>query len=79
MKETVGVVNMTDANGSEVTGALLIKTNGPDFVIIAGKIWNLPVGEHPIHVHESWQVQGQTYNDSWFSGINFAHLGAIHK
>ena len=52
MKETVGVVNMTDANGSEVTGALLIKTNGPDLVIIAGKIWNLPVGEHPIHIHE---------------------------
>merc|ERR1711963_27236 len=45
MKETVGVVNMTDANGSEVTGTLLIKTNGPDLVIIAGKIWNLPVGD----------------------------------
>ena len=64
----MGVVNLIEANGSNLRGQLILEQSGiSSEVTIRGYISNLSVGSHGFHVHES----GDTGNNCADAGGHF--------
>ena len=62
------MVDLIEANGSNVTGKLFLRQDTPQSSVrIKGEIYNLKLGLHGFHVHEF----GATTNDCLDSGGHF--------